>query len=143
MTDNQETTPAAQNVTAICAKCEILRDHVAVSCNEKGVIVTVKCIMCGNEQKYVPEKIKTPRKKAVRAKKVDPARDFELLTEKFKGKKPTRYTMTGLFKAEDVIDHGTFGLGIVIGTTFKQMEVVFSDRPRILVFDREEMETSR
>jgi hypothetical protein len=141
MTDNEETTPTAQNVAAKCAKCKIVLDHVVASYNAKGVIATVKCLTCGDEHKYVPEK--APRKKAVRAKKIDPARDFELLSEKFKGKKPAQYSMKGLFKAEDVIEHGTFGLGIVIGTTFKQMEVVFSDRPRILVFDRAEMETSR
>jgi hypothetical protein len=89
------------------------------------------------------KKIKAVRKKAVRPKKVDPAKDFELLTEKFKGKKPRSYSMSGSFRAEDVIEHSTFGVGIVISAFNKQMEVVFSDRPRILVFNREEMDTSR
>ena len=75
-------------------------------------------------------------KKSVRAKKKDPATDFDLLMEKFKGKNPVRYSMSGLFKSNDVINHHTFGIGIVIGTSNKKMEVVFSDRLRMLVYNR-------
>jgi hypothetical protein len=78
---------------------------------------------------------KTPRK-SVRSKKKDPAKDFELLTEKFKGKKPVRYSMSGSFKADDVVNHSTFGKGIVIRTSYRKMDVVFSDKLRILVCDR-------
>jgi len=80
---------------------------------------------------------KKPKKNVVRAKKVDPSRDFELLSETAKGKKPRPYSMSGLFKTGDVIDHNIFGMGIVISALNKQMEVVFSDHPRILVFDRD------
>lgn len=80
---------------------------------------------------------KTPKKKAVRTKKADPARDFELLSETVKGKKPQPYSMAGLFKTGDVIDHNIFGTGIVISAFNKQMEVVFPDHPRILVFNRD------
>ena len=77
----------------------------------------------------------TPRKR-VRPKKKDPARDFKRLTEKFKEKKPMRYSMSGSFKADDVIAHDTFGIGFVISTSYKKMDVVFSDRLRILVCNR-------
>jgi hypothetical protein len=80
------------------------------------------------------KKVKTPRK-SVRSKKKDPAKDFELLTEKLRGKKPVQYSMSGSFKEDDVIDHNTFGKGIVIKTSFKKIEVVFSDSLRILVCD--------
>ena len=81
------------------------------------------------------KKDKTP-KKTKRTKKKDPARDFELLTEKLKEKKPVRYSMTGSFKADDVIDHNTFGIGIVISASNKKMDVVFADQLRILVCNR-------
>ena len=77
----------------------------------------------------------TPKKSA-RTKKKDPAIDFELLAEKFKGKKPVRYSMSGSFKANDVIDHDTFGIGIVISTSDNKMDVIFSDKLRILVCNR-------
>jgi len=143
MTENKNMTPVGENVLSKCNKCKIQLEHVVISHSTEGFIEKVKCLTCGSEHKYSPEKEKLPRKKTVRAKKVDPARDFDILTEKFKGKKPLRYTMSGSFRAEDVIDHQTFGMGIVISTFKKQMDVVFSDRPRILVYDREDMDTSR
>lgn len=142
MTENDEKTPVAQNVVTKCTKCKTSLDHEIISQNAEGIIEKVKCLTCGSEHKYRPEKVKAP-KKAVRAKKVDPARDFELLTERFKSKKPLRYSMSGSFRTEDVIDHTTFGTGIVISAYNKQMEVVFSDRPRTLVFNRQDIETPR
>lgn len=81
------------------------------------------------------KKDKTPRK-SVRPKKKNPAKDYELLAEKFKGRKPVRYSMSGSFKTDDVIDHNTFGKGIVISTSYKRMDVVFSDKLRVLVRNR-------
>ena len=62
---------------------------------------------------------------------------FEKLAEKFKGKKPLPYSMSGSFKNEDVIDHKSFGMGIVTSASHDKMEVVFSDGPRTLVCNRE------
>ena len=81
------------------------------------------------------KKDKTPRK-TKRTKKKDPEKNYELLIEKFKGKKPVRYSMSGSFKANDIIDHDTFGIGIVIRTYLKKIDVVFPDRLRILACNR-------
>jgi hypothetical protein len=142
MTDNKDNMPLDEKVVSKCTKCKKFLEHEVVSRNAEGIIEKVKCLTCASQHKYQPEKIKAPRKKTVKPKKIDPERDFELLTERYKGKKPMRYTMSGSFRVEDVIDHNTFGMGIVISALNKQMEVVFSDRPRILVFNRKELETS-
>ena len=63
-------------------------------------------------------------RKSVRTKKKDPAIVFELLTEKLRGRKPVRYSMSGSFKANDVIDHDTFGIGI----SFKHSPGAFRER---------------
>jgi hypothetical protein len=138
----EDKTPVAQNVVTKCTKCKLQLEHVVLFHNTEGIIEKVKCGTCGCEHKYRPEKKKSP-KKAVktsqtrkRTKKVDLTRDFETLTEKFKGKKPVNYSMSGSFKADDMIEHQTFGLGIVISASYNKMEVVFSDRPRILVCNR-------
>lgn len=78
---------------------------------------------------------KTPKRKA-RAKKLDPAKDFEKLAEKFKDKKPLLYSMSGSFNNDDVIEHETFGKGIVINASYRKMEVAFSEGPRTLATDR-------
>jgi len=46
------------------------------------------------------------------------------------------YTMQGSYKADDVIDHKTFGKGFVTEVSYQKMEVTFVDGPRILVCDR-------
>ncbi len=142
MTDNKDNTPIDEKAVSKCTKCRKLLEHTVVSRDAEGKIEKVKCLTCGSEHKYQPEKAKAPRKKTVKPRKVDPERDFDLLTERLKGKKPMRYSMSGSFSVEDIIDHNTFGMGIVISAYNKQMEVVFSDRPRILVFDRKELEVS-
>ncbi|MBN1276935.1 MAG: hypothetical protein JXA35_05535 [Deltaproteobacteria bacterium] len=133
MTQNSDNAPLFKRVPSMCAKCMALLDHEVVSMYAKGTIKKVRCLTCGTEQKYSKEKAGKPGK-------VDPARDFDLLNEKFSGNKPQRYSMTGLFKLGDVIDHNTFGRGFVVSALNKRMEVIFSDQPRILVFDRKEMD---
>jgi hypothetical protein len=135
MIEDKDETLVAQKVVTRCTKCKNQLEHVVVSYNTEGIIERVRCHTCGKEHKYRPEK-KNSSKKGVRPIKPDPARDFQLLTEKFKGKKPVSYNMSGSFKADDVIDHNTFGMGIVISTSREKIDVVFSDRSRILVCNR-------
>lgn len=136
MIENIDKTPVAQNVVTMCTKCKIKLNHLVVSHNMEGFIEKVKCNTCGKEHKYRSEKKKI-LKKDMGNKRTDPARDYQQLIEKFKGKKPLSYSMSGSFKEDDVIDHNTFGIGIVISSSFKQMDVVFSDRPRLLVCNRQ------
>jgi len=143
MTENNNSAPLFAKVTAKCTKCKVLRDHEVTSRDLKtGAIGKVKCLICGSEHKYRPAKTSVV-KKAASPKKVDPAKDFNLLSETFKDKRPKQYSMSGIFKAGDVIDHNLFGVGIVISALHQKMEVVFSDAPRILAFNRVEMDTVR
>jgi len=137
---DKDRTPVAETVVTMCAKCEMELNHVVVVRNMEGIVERVKCNTCGNEHKYHPDKKKTPKKtakKSIGTKKVDFAKAFEDLAEKFKEKKPVPYSMSGSFKNDDVIDHKTFGMGIVISASHDKMEVAFSDEPRILVCNRE------
>lgn len=134
---DKDKTPVAEDIVTKCTKCKLQLAHVVIYHGVEGNVEKVKCLTCGSEHRYRPEKVKSSRP---RAKKVDPARNFELLTERLKGKKPLRYTMAGLFRTEDIIDHKIFGIGVVISAFRKQMEVVFSDRLRILVFNRQDLD---
>lgn len=142
MTETKDKTLVGQNVIAMCTKCELELAHVVLFHNEAGSIEKVKCQTCGSEHEYHPDKTETPKKtakktaKVRRTKKKDPVRDFEALTEKFKGKDTVDYAMSGSFKADDVIDHKAFGIGYVINASYSKMEVVFSDKSRLLVCNR-------
>jgi len=140
MTKNKDRTPVAQNVITMCTKCEMELNHVVVAHNARGIVEKVKCHTCGSEHKYRPDKLRATKKatkKSISIQEVDLTKTFEKLAEKFKEKKPLPYSMSGSFKNDDVIDHKSFGMGIVISASRDKMEVVFSDEPRILVCNRE------
>ena len=139
MTNNKDRTPIAQNLIAMCTKCEMELSHVVVAHNAAGTVETVKCLTCGTEHQYLPDEkraTKKPSKKRMATQTVDLTKTYEDLAEKFKGKKLLPYNMSGLYKNEDVIDHKAFGMGIVISASYDKMEVLFSDGPRILVCNR-------
>jgi len=139
MTKDKDRTPVAQNVATLCTKCEMELNHVVIAHNAKGMVERVKCLTCGTEHKYRSDKKKAVRKTTKRspvAKKVDFAKTFEELAEKFKDKQPLPYSMSASFKKDDVIDHKTFGIGIVTSVSYDKMEVAFQDGPRDLVCNR-------
>jgi uncharacterized Zn finger protein (UPF0148 family) len=139
MTKTKDRTPVAQNVITMCTKCKMELNHVVVAHNGEGIVETVKCYTCGTEHKYHPDKkraVKKSTKKSIRTREVEPTKTYEELAERLKNKKPLPYSMSGSFQNDDVIDHKTFGMGIVIGASHDKMEVAFSDGSRILVCNR-------
>jgi hypothetical protein len=145
MTKDKGRTPVAQNVITMCTKCGMELSHVVVAHDKGGMVESVTCHTCGSEHKYRPDKKKAPKKtskKSISTQEVDLTKTFEKLAEKFKDKKPLPYSMSGSFKNDDVIDHKTFGMGIVISASSDKMEVAFSGGPRILVCNRENIDLS-
>ena len=141
-TKDKDRTPVAQILVTQCTRCKLPLTHMVVLHNSEGIVERVQCRTCGSEHKYKPEKKKMVKKAAKKTKsraksrKPDPAAIFEQLAGKFQDKNPVPYTMQGSYKAEDVIDHKTFGKGFVTGVSYQKMEVTFVDGPRILVCDR-------
>ncbi|MBW1783087.1 MAG: hypothetical protein JRL30_20380 [Deltaproteobacteria bacterium] len=141
MIKDKDRTPVAQDLVTRCSRCKLELSHVVVVHNQEGIVYRVKCKTCGSEHKYHPDKRRTfakPLKKTKRTVtiKENMAREFEKLAEKFKEKESVAYTMSGSFKPDDVIDHKTFGMGIVTRVSDEKMEVVFSEGPRILACNR-------
>lgn len=141
-TKNKDRTPVAQILVTQCSRCKLPLTHMVVTHNSEGVVERVQCRTCGSEHKYRPEKKKMvkktakKRKTAAKSRKPDAAAIFEQLAEKFQDKKPVPYTMQGSYQTDDVIDHKTFGKGIVTGVSYQKMEVAFADASRLLVCDR-------
>jgi len=141
MIKDKDRTPVAQELVTRCTKCKLELSHVVIVHNPEGIVDRVKCKICGSEHKYRPDKKKAPaktprkRKPAVTQKEIF-AKEFEKLAEKFKDKEPISYSMSGSFKTDDVIDHKTFGMGIVTSVSYQKMHVAFSEGPRLLVCER-------
>ena len=138
---DKDRTPVAQILETQCTRCKLPLTHVVVTHNAEGIVERVQCRTCGSTHKYRPEK-KTVKKAAKRsrtpAKKKEPSapKVFEKLSTKFQDKDPVRYTMTGSYQENDVINHKTFGRGIVTAVYHQKMDVVFADASRMLVCDR-------
>jgi len=146
MTKDKDRTPVAQNVITMCTKCEMELNHVVVAHNAEGIVERVKCHTCGTEHKYRPDKKRATRKtpkRSISIPEVDLTKTFEELAEKFKKKEPLPYSMSGSFKNDDVIDHKTFGKGIVTKASSDKIEVVFSGGLRILACNREATDLTR
>jgi hypothetical protein len=137
MADDKNRTPVAQNLFTMCTKCELELNHIVIAHNSKGTVERVKCLTCGTEHKYRADKKKAAVKKGTVTRKVDFSKTYEALAEKFRDKIPLPYSMSGLFKKDDVIDHKTFGMGIVTNASYDKMEVAFQDGPRHLVCNRQ------
>ena len=139
-TKDKDRTPVAQILETQCTKCKLPLTHVVVLHNSEGFVERVQCRTCGSEHKYHPDKkAKKPVKKkraSAKSRKPDAAAIFEQLSAKFQDKKPVPYTMQGSYQTDDVIDHKTFGKGIITGVSYQKMEVAFSDASRLLVCDR-------
>ena len=140
MRKDKNRTPVAQKLVTKCPRCGLELSHVVMVHNQEGIVHRVKCKTCGSEHKYHADKKIAPPKsrkqKRTAPKRQDFAKEFEVLAERFKDKESIAYSLSGSFKTDDVIDHKTFGTGIVTSVSYQKMEVAFSEGRRILACDR-------
>ena len=63
MINDKDRTPVAQNMMTTCTRCKMELKHVVVFHGMDGIVKKVKCLTCGSEHKYPPDRKKTPGKK--------------------------------------------------------------------------------
>lgn len=141
MIKDKDRTPVAKDVITMCTKCGMELNHVVISQNLEGLVERVKCHTCGSEHKYRRAKAKPVKKTVNTAKKTKLSKNkyikkYEELLEKHREQARLTYSMEGTFKENDVVDHRTFGLGIVTSVSAQKMEVAFPERPRVLACNR-------
>ncbi len=72
-----------------------------------------------------------------RSKKASPEEIWGKMIELASSQKKIPYTFSGNFKENDLIDHSTFGLGVVIQLLpGDKIQVVFKDGEKILIAGR-------
>lgn len=141
MIKDKNKTPVAKDVVTMCTRCKMELSHVVLSHNREGIINKVKCHTCGSEHKYRIEKPKKSRKTPKKADKSKRTKkrtknNYDALIEKFHKKDPVPYSMSGSFQEDDVVDHKSFGIGVVTDVSTQNMEVIFPEGPRFLVCNR-------
>ena len=131
-------TPIAKDIITICSRCKLELNHIVVRHNTEGVVDRVKCHTCGFEHKYKPVKKKaaTTRKRKSPVRKKSPEKEYETLMEKNMGVVPVPYSMKASFSQGEIIDHKTFGKGIITGTSHERIDVLFQNGVKTLAADK-------
>jgi hypothetical protein len=135
---------AGQEIDSQCLKCKRVTNHIIIAIS-KGEIAKVECNVCGAKHKYRPPKpekaTKTKKKNAVAKKapkipisQVKAEAHFEKIMEGMDIAKAHQYSMTGMFKKGDLIDHSVFGHGLITSIIQpNKMEVTFKRGSKLLV----------
>lgn len=134
-------------VDAMCGRCELNLAHTILAMVGPK-IVKVRCNTCGNEHQYrgtqpLMKSASAPtRPRASSAgssaapKKTRPAVVTVSWDEQFAGKDlaaAKKYSPRETFKVDDVVDHPTFGLGLVRAVRGDKIEVGFKQEDKVLV----------
>lgn len=135
---------AGDDIEAQCTRCRMLLNHTIVAIVGSR-IVRVKCNTCGGEHAYHPPKearvtqVKTATTRtstssaASRKKEAQPEHNWEAEMVTHVNKTPKVYNMNAAFGPDDVVDHPSFGKGIVKRVTKpNKMDVLFRDGIKLL-----------
>ena len=129
-----EKNAAGKNIESYCGKCKVNRDHTIMTMDGETV-AKVRCQSCGSMHKYndplVAHKARKPRAK----KGIGEAATAELVWEaglaEAKGKERD-YSMTSKHRIGDIVNHLTFGKGIVIKLHANKCDMLFKDKERLM-----------
>ncbi len=134
-------TPVGKAMVIRCTKCNFEVRHIVISHNRDGIVSKVKCKTCRSEHRYYPERKRLATKKkreeaAKVAEKNRQAQEYATLLEQNQKKKAKTYNMSENYSDNDVINHKTFGKGIITKVNYQKMDVLFETGFRLLVCNR-------
>jgi hypothetical protein len=124
-----------RNIASYCGKCKLNLDHTIMA-TDGDKISKVRCKSCGGSHKFRSpidaQEIPKPR-----AKKSDKeAATAELVWAASLAEAQGRerdYNMVSKFRIGDIVNHQTFGKGIVVKLHCNKCEMLFKDRERLMV----------
>jgi len=135
---------AGSTVDGWCTKCKLVLGHT-VEAMVEGKITRVHCNTCGGQHAYRAS-APAPRaasgkgsKSAARkaAEKVPKRSEYETLLRGRTGATARTYATTERFAPGELINHATFGLGVVTGERDSiKIDVHFADGPKVLMHGR-------
>jgi len=130
---------AGRNIDSYCGKCKVNRDHTIMTMDGE-TIAKVRCKMCGSMHKFrsplEAQKVRKPRAK----KGAGEAATAEIIwtagLAEAKGKERD-YSMVSKYRIGDIVNHQTFGKGIVMKLYTHKCEMLFKDRQRLMASTNE------
>lgn len=129
-------------IDAFCSRCDLNLAHTIIAMVGPKV-VKVKCNTCGNDHQYRGEQplvkaqsFANPKKRASSGAAPRATKAVVAWEDKFKGKDLGRartYSIRDTYAVDDVIDHPTFGLGLVVAVRQDKVDVSFKQEEKVLV----------
>lgn len=139
MTTAPNTIRTGGEIDAFCTKCELNLAHTIIAM-VGAKVVKVKCNTCGADHAYKGEQPLMKAASFARPKKskATPRAEKAVLgwEERLKGKNVAgakKYNPKEYFQVDDVIDHPTFGLGLVTANRPDKIDVAFKAFEKTLV----------
>ena len=123
-----------QNIDSYCGKCKLNLDHTIMTMDGETV-AKVRCKTCGSSHKFRSrldaQKIRKPRAK----KGAGEAATAEIIwaagLAEAKGKERD-YSMASRYRVGDIVNHQTFGKGVVVKLYTNKCDMLFKDRERLM-----------
>jgi hypothetical protein len=126
------------DIDAWCSKCKLVLSHIIIAMKATKVART-ECKTCHATHAY---KASAPKPRAARKSTAKGAHggvplEYDKLLKGRDISSAQPYATSSQFAEGDVIDHSTFALGVVARVLADlKIEVMFPDRPRILIHGR-------
>ena len=137
---------AGDSVESQCTRCKALLNHTIIAL-VAGKVARVKCNTCGSEHNHRPVKepkavvvkaakadklVKAPRARAVKAPAISDEAIWEEMIRPLDPDLAVPYNMEGKFRANSLLAHPTFGIGMVSSSQTGKIEVVFKAGRKLL-----------
>lgn len=136
-----ETFNVGSNIDSWCTKCKLILAHT-IEAVADGAIKRVQCNTCRGKHQFKGEmpgekKVRPALKNARAPKSRSKASDLARLLRGKDMENATPYNTRSHFSKGDVIDHATFGKGVVVeDRDMQKIEVLFESGPKILIHAR-------
>ncbi len=129
-----EKNTAGKNVASYCGKCKVSRDHTIMTMDGEAV-AKVRCQSCGSMHKFsdplVAQKVRKPRAKKGAGEAATAELVWEARLAEAKGKERD-YSMASKYRLGEIVNHLTFGKGIVMKLYANKCDMLFKDRERLM-----------
>ncbi len=131
----ENTYEVGTDIVSWCTKCKLMLDHT-ISALVDALPKKVKCKTCNGHHNY---REKEPEKKTPGTRKTKKS-EYQILMAKvdeggLSGAK--KYSIKGNFKANQMIEHATFGIGFISSVINRsKVEVIFENGTKRMVQNR-------
>lgn len=140
MSSKKEEIGVAKEVLSYCGKCKLALAHIIVDMKNETTIGKCQCKTCSAKHNYRDPEAVAKKKTTTTTRKpvISEAEIWQSAVSKTDGRaKP--YGMDKSFNEGDLIDHATFGKGVVMKLIIDdKIEVQFEEASKLLVCSQEQ-----